>query len=288
MGWRTVVVDSQCKLTYKCGFLVIKKENTVAVHISEIDVLVLSTPQLCFSGVAIAELLKAKVKLIFCDERRDPIGELASYYDNYHSSKNILEQTRWSEDSKRKAFTVIIRQKILNQARLLIKLKKQEAELLLNYANEIKEDDETNREGHAAKVYFNALFGNDFERRKDSPVNAALNYGYSLIMSYINREIVANGNITQIGIHHCNEFNQFNLSCDLMEPFRVLIDEAVYSDPPTEFDKTYKVKLLKVLSMTVNYDEESTLVTNAISKYVRSVISALSKNDIESIKLYEF
>ena len=183
MGWRTIVVDSQCKLTYKCGFIVIKKENTVAVHISEIDVLILSTPQLCFSGVAIAELLKAKVKIVFCDEKRDPIGELMSYYDNYHTAKNVLEQTKWGEQTKRDVFTQIIRQKILNQARLLLKFGKEESDLLFSYAAEIEEADETNREGHAAKVYFNALFGLDFERRSDNPINAALNYGYSLLLS---------------------------------------------------------------------------------------------------------
>ena len=51
--------------------------------------------------------------------------------------------------------------------------------------------DSTNREGHAAKVYFNALFGMSFTRSADTPVNAALNYGYSIILSAFNREVAA-------------------------------------------------------------------------------------------------
>ena len=71
-------------------------------------------------------------------------------------------------------------------------------------------------EGHAAKVYFNALFGRGFTRSEENSINAALNYGYSLILSSVAREIVANGYITQIGIFHDNMFNQFNLASDVM------------------------------------------------------------------------
>ena len=87
--------------------------------------------------------------------------------------------------------------------------------------------DVTNREGHAAKVYFNALFGKDFTRTEECPINAALNYGYALILSCFNREIVSNGYITQIGLFHDNMFNPYNLSSDLMEPYRVVVDRMV-------------------------------------------------------------
>ena len=78
---------------------------------------------------------------------------------------------------------------------------------------ELEFGDLTNREGHAAKVYFNALFGKDFSRRSDNDINAALNYGYALILSSINKEIVSCGYLTQLGICHRNEYNDFNLSC---------------------------------------------------------------------------
>ena len=50
--------------------------------------------------------------------------------------------------------------------------------LLSSYVSEIEVGDTTNREAHAAKVYFNALFGRDFSRSDDHIINAALNYGY--------------------------------------------------------------------------------------------------------------
>ena len=45
-----------------------------------------------------------------------------------------------------------------------------------------------------------------------------------IVLSVFNREITANGYLTQLGLFHDNMFNQSNLSCDLMEPFRCLID----------------------------------------------------------------
>ena len=94
-----------------------------------------------------------------------------------------------------------------------------EAELLQGYLEEITYGDATNREGHAAKVYFNALFGKDFTRTDDLLINTALNYGYSILLSAFNREIVLNGYLTQLGLFHDNMFNRFNLASDLMEPF---------------------------------------------------------------------
>ena len=43
------------------------------------------------------------------------------------------------------------------------------------------------------------------------------------------REVVVCGCMTQIGLKHANQFNQFNLASDIMEPFRPIIDRIVLS-----------------------------------------------------------
>ena len=73
-----------------------------------------------------------------------------------------------------------------------------EAEQLYEYINEIEFGDATNREGHAAKVYFNALFGMDFTRSAENVTNAALNYGYSLLLSTFNRCVVDESRVQDI------------------------------------------------------------------------------------------
>ena len=117
-----------------------------------------------------------------------------------------------------------------------------------------------NREGHAAKVYFNSLFGKGFSRDDMSSVNAALNYGYGILLSNFNKEIVADGYLTQLGIKHINEYNPFNLTCDLMEPFRVLVDEIVYNNIEKTFDKDFKLLLVDVLNKKVMYVGVNTIL----------------------------
>ena len=76
MGWRTIVVDSRCKIAYKNGYIVLKKEQDAMVHLSEIDILVIATTQASFTCVALNELIKSKVKVIFCDEKYKKIAPL--------------------------------------------------------------------------------------------------------------------------------------------------------------------------------------------------------------------
>ena len=146
--------------------------------------------------------------------------------------------------------------------------------------------DASNREGHAAKVYFNALFGKDFSRTQDNSINAALNYGYSLILSAFNREIVSNGYITQLGIFHDNMFNCFNLGSDFMEPFRILADRKVRSMWPVKFEHDEKLIMLEILNQEVSIDGKNQVVNNAIKIYCKSVLDALSEGDISLIKFY--
>lgn len=159
---------------------------------------------------------------------------------------------------------------------------------LSTYLQELKNGDPTNREGHAAKVYFNILFGKEFNREIDNDINAALNYGYSILLSCFNKEIVANGYLTQLGMKHKNEYNPFNLTSDLMEPFRVLVDEIVYEHQDCIFDKQYKIDLLNLLSKKVVIDSKQQYLTNAVSIYVHSIFNALEKKDIKEIKFFDY
>lgn len=177
-------------------------------------------------------------------------------------------------------------EKIRKQALHLQHWKCEEADLLYQYINEIEFGDVTNREGHAAKVYFNALFGMDFTRSAENVTNAALNYGYSLLLSTFNRCVVANGYITQLGIFHDNVFNQFNLACDLMEPFRPLVDLKVKKMAFPFFEKEEKHEMVSLLKEEVTIGNRNEYLTNAIKIYTRSVFDALNDNDVSQIKFY--
>jgi CRISPR-associated protein Cas1 len=209
-----------------------------------------------------------------------------SYYGSHDTSAKIRKQIEWNQEIKNLVWTEIVSEKIRKQAELLKKLGKNASEQLSKYVDQVELADSTNREGHAAKVYFNALFGLDFTRTSDTPINAALNYGYGILLSAFNREIVANGYITQLGFFHDNIFNQFNLGSDLMEPFRILVDEEVYNMMPEKFEKEEKMGLVNILNKEVKIERQNNYVSNAIKIYTKSVFDALNEKDISLIRFY--
>lgn len=252
MSWRTVVVSKSAKLDYQMGYMIVRQEETTKIFLNEISTVVIETTAVSITGSLMSELIKNKIKVIFCDEKRNPSSELVPYYGSHDTSAKIRNQIAWSNDIKATVWTEIVTEKIRKQKELLERVgKREEAEMLQNYIEEVQYGDSTNREGHAAKVYFNALFGKDFTRTSDCNINAALNYGYSIVLSSFTREIAANGYITQIGLFHDNMFNPFNLASDLMEPFRPLIDQLVYDMKLQTFDKNEKVQLVNILNQSV-------------------------------------
>ena len=209
------------------------------------------------------------------------------YYGSHDTSAKIRNQITWSSDIKAVVWTEIVTEKIKKQMELLNKINKnQEAALLQSYIDDIQYGDSSNREGHAAKVYFNAMFGKDFTRTSDCNVNAALNYGYSIILSSFTREIVANGYITQIGLFHDNMFNQFNLASDSMEPFRPIVDELVFNMELHDFEKSEKMEIVNLLNKQVYINNRTEYINNAIKIYCKSVFDALGDKDIAMIKFY--
>lgn len=287
MSWRTVVVSKSAKLDYQMGYMVVRQEETTKIFLNEISTVLIETTAVSITGSLMCELMKNKIKVVFCDEKRNPSSELVPYYGSHDTSAKIRNQVAWSDEIKAIVWTEIVTEKIRKQKEVLERIgKEDEAMLLQSYLEEIQYGDSTNREGHAAKVYFNALFGKDFTRTSDCNVNAALNYGYSIILSAFTREIVANGYITQIGLFHDNMFNQFNLASDLMEPFRPLVDQAVYDMELSVFEKEEKMQLVNILNHTVHINDRSEYVNNAVKIYCKSIFDALCDKDIAMIKFY--
>ena len=289
MTWRTVVIRERAKLDYSLNFMTVRQEAGVRkISLGEIYMVIVENTAVSLTAVLLNELVKNKIKVVFCDEKRNPSSELIQYYGSHDTSLKYKNQLEWSKENKEKIWTRIVYEKIFNQMQFLKKLNKEEYRLLEQYLSELEWNDSSNREGFAAKVYFNALYGMDFSRNKECFINAALDYGYSIILSAFNREIVATGYFTQLGLCYRNPFNKFNLSSDFMEPFRILVDEEVYNLEGTEFTKDHKNKLINILNKTIMIDDKNQTVANAIKIYCRSLFSALVENDFEYVKMYKY
>lgn len=289
MSWRIVIIENQSKLDYKMGYLVVRGIETKRVLLDEIAVLLIENPAISITGLLIETLTEKKIKVIFCDSKRSPIAELMPHHGCHDSSAKIRTQITWEKGIKASIWREIVSEKIRKQAEFLQELGKEQQSLMLEeYVTQVELADTTNREGHAAKVYFNALFGMNFTRSAETPVNAALNYGYSFILSAFNREICANGYLTQLGIYHNNMFNYYNLSCDLMEPFRIIVDRMVYEMNPVDFDKEEKHYMVSVLEKKVVIDGQKQFLQNALKIYTKSVLDAINDKDSSAIIFYSF
>lgn len=282
------MISNRAKLDLQMGYMVVRGEETVKIHLGEIGTLMVENTAVSLTVSLLAELTKRKVKVIFCDEKRNPSSVLISLYGSHDTSNKVRKQIAWKEQTKEAVWTEIVTEKIRKQEKLLEILEKgEEADLLTSYLQEMQWNDATNREGHAAKVYFNALFGMDFTRTADTSTNAALNYGYSIILSAFNREVTSGGYMTQLGLFHDNMFNAFNFSSDLMEPFRILVDQMVVKMNLSKFEHEEKMQLVNLLNQEVEIDGKVQYVVNAIKVYCKSVFDALNEDDSSLIRFYK-
>lgn len=286
MSWRTVVISSSAKLDYQLGFMVVRRAESVRIHLDEIAILIIESTAVSLTAALLSELTRKKIKVIFCDEKRNPSSELVSYYGCHDTSQKVRSQIAWTDAVRGLIWTEIVAEKIRKQAECLEYFGRPESDMLYRYIREIEFADASNREGHAAKVYFNALFGMDFSRASETNVNSALNYGYAVLLSSVNREITANGDITQLGLFHDNMFNHFNLGSDLMEPFRPIVDRLVMERMYQQFEHEEKMNLLSFLQKEVWIGGKREVLLNAIKIYVRSVFDALNENDPSLICFY--
>ncbi|MBF0787364.1 MULTISPECIES: type II CRISPR-associated endonuclease Cas1 [unclassified Streptococcus] len=277
MGWRTVVVNTHSKLSYKNNHLIFKDAyKTEAIYLSEIDILLLETTDIVLTTMLVKRLVDENILVIFCDDKRLPTAMLLPYYARHDSSLQLSNQILWEDDIKCEVWTTIIAQKILNQSLYLGECSFfEKSQSIMDLYHTLEPFDPSNREGHAARIYFNTLFGNDFSREQENDINAGLDYGYTLLLSMFAREVVICGCMTQFGLKHANQFNQFNLASDIMEPFRPIVDRIIYENRECSFVKM-KRELFTLFSETYPYNNKEMYLSNIVSDYTKKVIKALN------------
>ncbi len=285
MAFRTVCLRSRCKLEVELNYLVIRGEKNVRILMDEISTLIVASTQVSLTAAAISRLMDHHVKIIFCDGRWNPQGEVIPYAGNYNASGNLLEQIGWSKENKDILWKTIIKAKLTRQAYVLKKNSNLDmAKLLYEYIDSVVDGDATNREGLGAKVYFESLFGLGFQRRRDSDErNTFLNYGYSIILSAVSREIATAGYCLQLGIHHIGATNPFNLACDFVEPLRPLVDMYIVQNKVNK--ENFKKVFNSMLEAEVKIAGRTCFLDNAIKSYVNSLLGSLKDGDWSQIRM---
>lgn len=287
MTWRIVHVCQSEKMQLKLDNLLIKKMGQdYVIPLSDISIIVAEGGETVVTLRLLSALSKYNIALIVCDNEHLPTGIYHSQNGHFRAYKKLQEQLLWTQEQKDKLWQIVTYFKINNQQDVLAMFEKNIdcIQLLADYKDHIEYGDKTNREGHAAKVYFNELFGKKFVRltqQETDVINAGLNYGYAIMRAQMARIISGYGLNPLIGIFHKNEYNQFNLVDDLMEPFRQIVDVWVYQNLRDEeyLKYEFRLALTDTLNAKIRYGKETCSVTVAMDKYVKGFLKCISDKD---------
>ncbi len=287
MGYRQVIIKKSEKLHFKDNQLIIDKdESSTKVPLEDINYILIEDSSTILTTRLLAELGKNAISLIVCDEIFEPTSIMYPY--NYHFKQlDVFSHQLEIDDSiKNEFWNQIVKIKIENSIRVLEMTSKEEFPIskLTEYINEITDGDSKNREGLAAKMYFRSLFGSDFIRFYDDNVNAALNYGYTVIASAIIRNLAVHGLNTYLGIHHSSKINNFNLAYDFLEPYRSVVDKFVYDNKddivlPLSFE--FRKKLINLLNEEVLHQNKKYTIEYSIGLLIKSYIKSFSTGEIK-------
>lgn len=290
MSWRIVFIENADSMQLYLDNLLIKRNGEKAViPLSDIHSIVVDKLDVTFTGKLINKLADYKISLVICDNKHLPCNYLLGLTSYFKVSQIFNQQINWSNANKQLLWQKIIKMKIHNQKELLKYLNKdiKAINFLDEFEAEVEEGDVTNREGLAAKVYFRALFGEDFTRDEDSYMgyNSALNYGYAILRSCVAKSLVGNGLHPSVGIWHSSQFNQFNLADDCMEIFRPVIDmwTILNFEYDTILDRNYKFELIDCMNKKLLINKEKRTLINIIDMYISSVIKAMSSGNIDEV-----
>ena len=291
--FRTVTVYRGEKLSVKQNWLVVSSEGSEQqIPLEDIYSVVIDNQQTCLTVPAISQLTASGAHILICNEKHLPTSIILPKDTHYHPLTVIRKQITLTDDLKNAMWDRIVKAKIRNQAEVL-KLcgcKKDRVSRLLELEKEVEEGDSGNREGIAARIFFHELYGFEFVRMYDDAINAALNYGYTIIRSSVAKALTAYGFNCVIGLHHINESNAFNLADDMMEPFRPIVDMWVsdnHEDLADELTRPQRNELASLVNSVVLFDGKKMRVRNAIDKYINSLTTAMNTLSPKALKFPE-
>lgn len=287
MGYRQVIIRKSEKLHFKDNQLIIDKNDcSTKVPLEDINYVLIEDSSTILTTRLLAEFGKNAISLIVCDEKFNPSAIMYPYNYHFKQLDVFSHQLEIDKSIKKEFWNQIVKRKIENSVRVLEMTSKEEFPIskLNEYINEVTEGDIKNREGLAAKVYFRSLFGSDFIRFYDDAINAALNYGYTIIASAIIRNLAVYGLNTYLGIHHNSKVNNFNLAYDFLEPYRSIVDKFVYDNKdditlPLSFD--FRKKLINLLNKEVMHQSKAYTIEYSIGLIIKSYIKSFSTGNIK-------
>jgi len=250
------VVNSYGSYLRKNGncFLVKREDRSFEVAVGKVNSILITTAAYITTD-AIKLAVDNNIDIVFLDSHGDPYGRVwhpklgsttlirRRQLEIYDSSEGLNLAKEWAS------------RKLENQINLLERLRKtreEKRDLLDGYIREIENSKEQMKrlrgtidsqrqdmlglEGKAARAYFEAISSIMPERyrfagRSRNPAkdefNALLNYGYGVLYSLVEKGCIIAGLDPYLGFLHSDSYNKKSLVFDIIEMFRIYVDETV-------------------------------------------------------------
>lgn len=294
MAWRVIAIENPAKLSLKDNKLVINQGTEVALPLEDIDTLVIDNCEVVLTANILSAFAEFGLNVLVCDAKHLPSTVILPHGRASRGSKNARCQLAMGEALRKQLWRKNIIQKIKNQAVVLRKNNfGVEAEKLDKLASTVRSGDVGNNEATAARLYFDTLLG-DATRRKPMWYNSALNYGYAIVRGSLARDVAAKGLITEIGINHHSELNQYNLVDDLIESFRPLVDDYVMTkvapfhvgiEYDSSLSKEDRHSIIDIMNQYGIILDKRYTIKHLTDMVVESLLNAISKDDAEQLVL---
>lgn len=273
------------------GFMRVERKNEEGkpfhqdVPLDLLNAVLLTSPNSSISKNLLAELAERNIPLIVSGSNFHPVGIYLPHSAHGTMTEILHLQISTSLPLKKRLWQQLVRIKIAHQAEVLGALTdaQDECHAIRAMIQRVSSGDSTNREAHAARIYWKALMGVQFTRNSQaSDANALLNYGYAVLRAATARAVCAAGLQSALGVFHSNKRNPFCLVDDLMEIYRPLVDAAVWRwvthEKSAEVTVTAKRQLASLLKLDLSGERGITPLSLALQQVAISYRDSLMEN----------
>jgi len=269
------------KLSKSKGFMVISSENNESrVPLDDIGVVLISCRGTIYTNPILVSLAEHGVPVVIVDHRFMPVAWLWPLSGHHTQAKLMSAQIEASKPLSKRLWQQIVKAKIQQQA-AVVEYLGHSSKSFDRLLKSVRSGDTTNVEAQAARLYWPLIFGKNFRRRRsEGNVNSLLNYGYTILRSAAARAVVTAGLHPSIGIHHSNQYNDWQLADDIVEPFRPLVDFTVLR-LVNSGKRDLETETKRVLARTVARDLNTTVGTTPVSTCLIRLAQSLARSFVE-------
>ena len=255
-----------------------QKDEEGLIPYDDVAVLMITARGAVFSKEVLTRLNESGGVAVLCGKNYAPVSYVLPHSTHYNYTGRLYDQIESSKPLRKQLWKCIVQNKILNQAKILAHYQRAEADHLVKLSDTITSGDKENREAHAARIYWPALFGSEFRRNVNKEgTNSLLNYGYGVLRGIVARAVCSAGLEPALGIHHNSRVNNLCLVDDLMEPFRPVFDIAAVeltNREEIELTPEVKKKIIQLTWLDLKTDKGNSPLIKSLEYMMQSLVDS--------------